>query len=128
MPPRPEILAPAGTPAALRTALHFGADAVYLGLKQFSLRSQAGNFDDDELEWALAYAHERGRRVYVAVNIQPFDSDLGGIELALRTLDQLGPDAVIVADPGVLALARGAAPGGWSRWCTGGGATRRTSG
>ncbi len=111
MPPRPEILAPAGTPAALRTALHFGADAVYLGLKQFSLRSQAGNFDDDELEWALAYAHERGRRVYVAVNIQPFDSDLGGIELALRTLDQLGPDAVIVADPGVLALARGAAPG-----------------
>lgn len=110
MPPRPEILAPAGTPARLRTALRFGADAVYLGLKQFSLRSQAGNFDDDELEWALTYAHERRRRVYVAVNIQPFDSDLGGIERALRTLDQLGPDAVIVADPGVLALARQVAP------------------
>jgi len=108
---RPEILAPAGTPAKLRTALHFGADAVYLGLKQFSLRSQAGNFDDDELEWALTYAHERGRRVYVTVNIQPFDSDFGGIERALRTLEQLGPDAVIVADPGVLALARREAPG-----------------
>ncbi len=107
---RPEILAPAGTPAKLRTALHFGADAVYLGLKQFSLRSKAGNFDDDELEWALAYAHERGRRVYVTVNIQPFDSDFSGIERALRTLEQLGPDAVIVADPGVLALARRVAP------------------
>jgi len=109
-PHRPEILAPAGTPAKLRTALHFGADAVYLGMKQFSLRSQAGNFDDDELEWALSYAHERGRRVYVTVNIQPFDSDLDGIERALRTLEQLGPDAVIVADPGVLALARRVAP------------------
>ena len=107
---RPEILAPAGTPAKLRTALHFGADAVYLGLKQFSLRSKAGNFDDDELEWALAYAHDRGRRVYVTVNIQPFDSDFDGIERALRTLEQLGPDAVIVADPGVIALARRVAP------------------
>ncbi len=109
-PRRPEILAPAGTPAKLRTALHFGADAVYLGLKQFSLRSQAGNFDDDELEWALSYAHERGRRVYVTVNIQPFDSDLDGIERALRMLEQLGPDAVIVADPGVIGMARRVAP------------------
>ena len=103
--PRPDIVAPAGTPAKLRTALHFGADAVYLGLRQFSMRSFAGNFDYDALEWALAYAHERGRRVYVAVNIQPLDSDFAGIEEVMRRLAQLGPDAVIVGDPGVMGLA-----------------------
>jgi len=107
----PEILAPAGTPAKLRTALHFGADAVYLGLSRYSLRKKAGNFDLDELEWAIDYAHGRGRKVYVAVNIQPFDSDLSGIERALKQLADLDPDAVIVADPGVLALARTTAPG-----------------
>jgi putative protease len=107
----PELLAPAGTPAKLRVALHFGADAVYLGLKDFSLRQTAGNFDWDELEWALGYAHERGRRVYVAVNLQPFDAELAAIEATLRRLGALRVDGVIVADPGVVALARAAAPG-----------------
>lgn len=108
--PRPEILAPAGTPDKLKTALHFGADAVYLGLRRFSLRSFAGNFDFDELEWGLAYAHERGRKVYVAVNIQPNDEDLDGIEATLKTLADLGPDGVIVADAGVVELARRSCP------------------
>lgn len=107
---RPEILAPAGTPAKLRTALHFGADAVYVGLRQFSMRSGAGNFGFDELEWALGYAHDRGARVYVALNIQPFDGDLPGIEASLRRLAALAPDALIVADPGVVALAAACAP------------------
>ena len=107
---RPEILAPAGNPEKLETALHFGADAVYLGLKRFSMRSAGGNFDDDELEWAIAYAHERDRRVYVALNIQPFDSDFPGLGTTLRRLSALGPDAVIVGDAGVLALARREAP------------------
>ncbi len=106
----PELLAPAGTPAKLRTALHFGADAVYLGLRQFSLRSFAGNFDIDQIEWALSYAHERGRRVYVCINIQPFDQDLDGIEDVLRRLAMLEPDGLIVADPSVVALARQVAP------------------
>jgi putative protease len=108
---RPELLAPAGTPEKLRTAFHFGADAVYLGLKRFSLRSSAGNFDLDQLEWALSHAHERGGRVYVAVNIQPFDADLEGIARALRSLADLGVDAIIIADPGVLSLCRRHAPG-----------------
>jgi putative protease len=107
----PELLAPAGTPEKLKTALHFGADAVYLGLRRFSLRSFAGNFDLDELEWAIGYAHDRGRRVYVCVNLQPFDDDLPEIERALERLAWLKPDALIVADPGVAALARRVAPG-----------------
>ena len=107
----PELVAPAGTPAKLRTALHFGADAVYLGLKQYSLRARSGNFDHDQLRWALGHAHERGRRIYVAVNIQPFDDDMEGIEQTLELLgNHLRPDGIIVADPGVLALARRLAP------------------
>lgn len=107
---RPEILAPAGTPEKLETALHFGADAVYLGLRRFSLRSFAGNFDFDELQWALSYAHDRGRKVYVAVNLQPFDSDLEAIEAALTRLADLAPDGLIVADAGVMGLARRCCP------------------
>lgn len=110
MTPIPELLAPAGTPQKLRTALHFGADAVYLGLRAFSLRAGAGNFDDEQLAWALDYAHARGKRVYVALNIQPFDDDLPPIEVTLAHLAELEPDALIVADPGVVALARRIAP------------------
>ena len=109
--PVPELVAPAGTPAKLEVALRFGADAVYLGLKRYSLRARAGNFDFDELRWALGYCHQRGRRVYVAVNLQPFDEDFAGLESTLRRLAELQPDGVIVADPGVLALARRLAPG-----------------
>ena len=108
---KPQLLAPAGTPDKLRTALHFGADAVYLGLKHFSMRARAGNFDLDQLEWALAYAHERGRRVIVALNIQPFDSDFEQLEKTLRVLGKdLRPDGIIVGDAGALALAREVAP------------------
>jgi len=107
---RPEILAPAGTPDKLKTALHFGADAVYLGLRQYSMRKFAGNFDFDQLEWGLAYAHERGRKVYVAVNIQPFDGDLDGIEATFKTLAHLRPDGIIIAEAGGLELARRACP------------------
>lgn len=107
----PELLAPAGTPRKLRTAIHFGADAVYLGLRQFSLRAFAGNFDLDQLAWAIEYAHDRGRKVHLCVNIQPFDQDLDAIERALGHLSELAPDALIVADPGVAAMAQRLAPG-----------------
>ena len=102
--PPPELLAPAGTPEKLATALHFGADAVYLGLKQFSLRAGAGNFTLEQLEAALATAHRLDRKVYVAINLQPFDADLKELPHTLRALADLGPDALIVADPGVLSL------------------------
>ena len=103
-PQRPELLAPAGTPEKLKTALHFGADAVYLGLKQFSLRAGAGNFSLEQLASSLALAHGLGRKVYVALNLQPFDADLEQLVPTLKELARLGPDALIVADPGVITL------------------------
>lgn len=107
---RPEILAPAGDIEKLKTALHFGADSVYIGLKRHSLRNFARNFELDELEYALDYAHQRGGKVYVALNSLPYDEDLAAITAELRRLAQLEPDALIVADPGVLSLARQEAP------------------
>ena len=107
----PEIVAPAGTPEKLRTAFHFGADAAYLGLKDWSLRKFAGNFDWDELEWALGLARDLGRRIYVTVNVLAFEEDLDRIAVALRRLKDLAPDGVIISDPGVLALGRRDAPG-----------------
>lgn len=106
----PEIVAPAGTPDKLKTALHFGADAVYLGLKKYSMRAAAGNFHADEIRWAVEYAHQRGRRVYVTVNALPGDDDLEGIESALRNLGAMGVDALVVGDASVLAMARREAP------------------
>lgn len=106
----PKLIAPAGNPEKLKAAFDFGADAVYVGMKRFSLRAQAGNFNDDELEWALAHARERGREVYVVVNVQPFDHELEDLEELLGRLGKIGPDAVVVGDPGTLAIARRAAP------------------
>lgn len=111
MPTLPELLAPAGTPEKLKTALHFGADAVYVGLKRFSMRSFAGNFDLDQLEWAVSYAHQRGKRVYVALNVQPYDHELADLAATIQGLSHVAPDAVIVGDAGVLDLARREAPG-----------------
>ena len=107
---RPEILAPAGDVEKLMTAFHFGADSVYVGLKRHSLRNFARNFELDELEFSIRYAHERGCKVYVALNMLPYDEDLADMTADIRRLGQLRPDAVIVADPGVLALVRQEAP------------------
>jgi U32 family peptidase len=107
---RPEILAPAGNVEKLKTAFHFGADAVYVGLKRFSLRNFATNFEMDELEWSLGHARERGGRVYVALNMLPYDADLVAMEADVRTLAKLGPDGLIVSDPGVLDLVQREAP------------------
>ncbi|MDY0002017.1 MAG: peptidase U32 family protein [Polyangia bacterium] len=108
--PAPELLAPAGTPRKLEAAFHFGADAAYLGLKEGSLRAFAGNFTLEELEWALGYARARQKRIYVCLNLQPFDDDLDRVGRMLRDLARLRPDGLIVADPGVVELARQLAP------------------
>ncbi len=117
----PELLAPAGDFERLRAAVAFGADAVYLSGRQYSLRSGpagspgspglAANFAADELPEAIAYAHAHGVRVYAALNILAHPGDFAGLPEAIRGLQAAGADAVIVSDPGVLALVREEAPG-----------------
>lgn len=108
--PRLELLAPAGDSQKLAMAIQYGADAVYLGIQAYSLRAQAGNFSPDQLRAALDTARARQVKVYVALNILAHPSDLTGLRECLRDLASLGPDGLIVADPGILALARTEAP------------------
>ena len=107
---KPELLAPAGNLAKLKCALRFGADAVYVGGKSFSLRAFADNFTDEELAAGIAYAHERGKKVYAAANIFARNADFSAMAQHFRTLEQLGADAVLVSDLGALALCREVAP------------------
>ncbi len=103
---RPELLAPAGNFEKLEIAIHYGADAVYLAGKEFSLRNLGGNFDLDEMARAVRLAHAHGVKVYVACNIYPRDHEAGDLATYLQALGTIGPDALIVADPGIFDLAR----------------------
>jgi len=105
-PPKPEILAPAGDFEKLQVAIAYGADAVYIGGKQFSLRANTKNFDDAELRAAIEYAHAHNVRVYVATNIFAHNADITGLEAYFQYLKDMGADAVIVADLGVFDIAR----------------------
>ena len=107
---RPELLAPAGDREKLEMALHFGADAVYLGGKEFGLRAFAGNFAPDELRAAVELAHGKGARVYITANILPHESRLPELPEYLEQEAASGADALIVADLGVMALAKRYAP------------------
>lgn len=99
-----ELLAPAGNFDKLKTALHFGADAVYAGGSAFSLRALSGNFSNDEMKKAVEYTHSLGKKIYVAVNILARNADFAGIDEYLGFLHSIGADAVIVSDPGVARL------------------------
>ncbi len=105
-----ELLAPAGDMSKLMTALHFGADAVYVGGSKFSLRANAKNFDGEGLKEAVEYTHARGKKLYIAVNVFANNSDFDGLEEYFQQLQEYGVDAVIISDPGVLALCRQVAP------------------
>ncbi len=102
----PELLAPAGNFEKLVTAIHYGADAVYLGGKQFSLRAHATNFSAAELKQAVHYAHSRSVKVYATANIFAHNNDLPGMEEYLLYLRDLAVDGVIISDPGVIMTAR----------------------
>jgi putative protease len=106
----PELLAPAGNYEKLKTALHYGADAVYMGLSEFSLRAKADNFTYEELEKAADLVHQEGKRIYVTVNIFPHNKDISLIKEHLMLLKKICPDAIIVSDPGAFALASEMAP------------------
>lgn len=92
------------------TALQFGADAVYLGGKHFSLRTFADNFTEEELCSAVRLAHEKGKKVYITANIFAKNSDFPALEGYFKSLEQIGVDAVIVSDPGVVAFVKEVAP------------------
>ena len=105
-PALPELLAPAGNPEKLQAAAHYGADAVYLGGRNFSLRQKAGNFSIGEMEAARDFLRPRGVKLYVTVNIFAHNADFTGFDDYLRQLDALGVDALIVADPGIFVQVR----------------------
>lgn len=105
-----ELLAPAGSYAKMRTALYFGADAVYVGGKQFSLRAFADNFSVDELYAATAHAHELGKKIYVTANVFARNADFCVLESYFKTLADAGVDGVIISDPGVVYMAKKVAP------------------
>ena len=105
-----ELLSPAGNFEKLTVACHFGADAVYFAGKEYGLRAYAGNFSEEELKEAFRYLHAAGKKGYVTLNVFPYDEDFPGIERYLRFLKEIGADAIILSDPGVLSLARRVAP------------------
>lgn len=107
---RPELLAPAGSWEALVAAIQNGADAVYLGGKMFNARQSANNFDNEELARAVAYAHIRGVKIYVTVNILLADHELEEALGFLHFLHNIGVDAVILQDLGLARLAREVIP------------------
>ncbi|HBG92101.1 MAG: hypothetical protein A2X54_01645 [Nitrospirae bacterium GWF2_44_13] len=107
---KPELLAPAGDFEKLRTAIHYGADAVYLGDSRFSLRGKAGNFEPEELKEAISYAHTRNKKAYVTVNIFPHNADLKEMEEYIAFLKDAKPDAVILSDPGFFMMFKKSAP------------------
>ncbi|MDF9407823.1 U32 family peptidase [Pelotomaculum isophthalicicum JI] len=103
---RPELLAPAGDLEKLKVAVIYGADAVYLGGRHFGLRAGAGNFSEEEIAEGVRFAHEKGVRVYVTVNIFAHNSDLAKLPGYLDTVSAAGVDGVILSDPGVVELVR----------------------
>ncbi len=107
---RCEILAPAGSMEKLKIVIRYGADAVYLGSNEFSLRAHAGNFTADEIEQATIYCHRHGVKLYVTVNIFAHNRDLADLENHLAILQNCGVDGLIIADSGVLRIARRIAP------------------
>lgn len=107
----PELLCPAGSMESLRAALHFGADAVYGGMKRFGLRAFAGNFDEDQLRQAVALCHEAGKKFYLTMNVFPFDDQLDDFVETARIAHEIGVDAAIVSDLGAIATLREKVPG-----------------
>ena len=103
---RLEVLAPAGDFDRLNAALQYGADAIYLGGKDFGMRASPLNFTEEELVRAVADCHRQGVKVYVTCNILPREMDLTHLPAYLHFLQQAGVDALIVADIGVMMLCR----------------------
>lgn len=107
---KPELLIPAGSLDVLKTAVIYGADAVYLGGEAFGLRANAKNFTNEDMKEGITFAHDRGVKVYITANILAHNEDLPGVRAYFEELKELRPDALIISDPGVFAIARRVIP------------------
>ncbi len=108
---KPELLVPASSEEVLKTAVIFGADAVYIGGEAYGLRAKAKNFTNEEMKRAVDFAHDHGVKVHVTANILAHNADLKGARGYFEELKDIGPDALIIADPGMFTIAREVCPG-----------------
>ncbi|WP_423802962.1 peptidase U32 family protein [Paenibacillus dendrobii] len=107
---KPELLAPAGNLEKLKFAIHYGADAVYIGGQKYGLRSNADNFTFEEMREGVEFAKKYGAKVFVATNIYVHNEDIEGIETYLRSLYEAGITAIIAADPAIIEVAQQTVP------------------
>ena len=103
---KPELLIPAGNLETLKTAIIYGADAVYIGGEAFGLRAKADNFSIEDMKAGIDFAHERGKKVYVTANILAHNRDIAEAEDYFRELSHTGADAVIISDPGLFEISK----------------------
>ena len=107
---KPELLIPASSLEVLKTAVTFGADAVYIGGEVFSLRAKSKHFSMEDMREGIDFAHVHGAKVYVTANILAHNGDLAGVEEYFHELKKIGPDALIISDPGVFQIAKEICP------------------
>ncbi|MCP1101769.1 putative protease [Aequitasia blattaphilus] len=107
---KPELLVPASSLEVLKTAVVFGADAVYIGGEAFGLRAKAKNFSTEDMRAGIDFAHERDVKVYVTANILAHNEDLEGVREYFTLLKDMGPDALIIADPAIFQIAKEICP------------------
>lgn len=103
---KPELLAPAGNMEKMKTAFAFGADAVYLGIPDFSLRARINDFDLDSIAEAVVYAHKLKKKVYITINIFAHNKHLEKLPQYLKQIKAIGPDGLIISDPGIFSLVK----------------------
>ena len=107
---KPELLIPASSLEVLKTAVAFGADAVYIGGEAFGLRAKAKNFSNEDMALGIQFAHSHGVKVYVTANILAHNEDLLGAEEYFREIKEMHPDALIISDPGMFMIAKEICP------------------
>ncbi len=102
---KPELLIPSSNLEVLKVAVQYGADAIYIGGEMYGLRAKAKNFSMEDMKAGVTYAHQYGKKVYVTANITAHNGDLSGVRKYFEELKEVGPDAIIVADPGIFQIA-----------------------
>lgn len=107
---KPELLIPASSLEVLKTAVLFGADAVYIGGEVFSLRAKSKNFSKEDMIEGIAFAHAHNVKVYVTANILAHNGDLNGVRTYFKELKEIAPDALIISDPGIFTIAKEICP------------------